>query len=164
MAVHAGNCLPISALPDGALDHGETTFQIQMHERSYPYCPPCTARWAYTKLCTNGVLTANRIAHTYPFEYAGILHCNMSAGNILVIKEGKEPAKGLLIDGELGKNVDEGGSRWPEHMVSLSVQSGTHMLNLTGGMAIYVYQSALTSWQDAYANEWPCVTRKVTVA
>ena len=55
-----------------------------------------------------------------------------------MIKEGKEPAKGLLIDCELGKKVDEGGSRRPECTVSDPVRPGARMLILIRDMAIYV--------------------------
>ena len=56
-----------------------------------------------------------------------------------MIKEGKEPARVLLIDWELGKKVDEGGSRQLERTVSHSVRPGARMLNLIGDVANYVW-------------------------
>lgn len=54
--------------------------------------------------CIRGVtLTHEREAHSRAFELAKILHRDISAGNILLTDEGR----GLLIDWELAKNVDQ---------------------------------------------------------
>ncbi|KAI9567162.1 hypothetical protein HD554DRAFT_2329373 [Boletus coccyginus] len=63
--------------------------------------------------CTKQLVTAvfNALqAHSHAFKIAKILHRDISAGNIILTDEGK----GLLIDWELAKMVDEGGSRRPD--------------------------------------------------
>ena len=61
-----------------------------------------------------GRLTYQRKAHTHAFNFARVLHRDISAGNIILTDEGK----GLLIDWELAKMMDEGGSRRPDRTVS----------------------------------------------
>ena len=63
-----------------------------------------------------------RIAHSHAFERAQILHRDISAGNILVTKNDDGSPKGLLIDWELAKKMNEHGSRRPERTVSHSVR------------------------------------------
>ena len=60
------------------------------------------------------MLIYERKAHSHAFNFAKILHCDISAGNIILTTEGK----GLLIDWELAKMKDECGSRRPDRMVS----------------------------------------------
>ena len=64
------------------------------------------------------MLTCERQAHSHAFNVAKILHRDISAGNIIVTDEGK----GLLIDWELAKMMDEGGSRRPDRTVSHPAQ------------------------------------------
>ena len=47
-----------------------------------------------------------------------ILHRDVSAGNIILTDEGR----GLLIDWELAKKVDQGGSRRPDRTVSQAIR------------------------------------------
>ena len=63
------------------------------------------------------LLTCDNAAHSHAFEDAKILHRDISAGNIILTSEGR----GLLIDWELAKDVNEGGSRRPDRTVSYSV-------------------------------------------
>ena len=69
---------------------------------------------ALIRMYANDTLTCEREAHSHAFNVAKILHRDVSVGNIILTDEGK----GLLIDWELAKNVDEGGSRRPDRTVS----------------------------------------------
>jgi serine/threonine protein kinase len=64
------------------------------------------------------MLTYEPKAHSHAFNVAKILHRNISAGNIIFTDEGK----GLLIDWELAKMMDEGGNRQPDRTVSHPAQ------------------------------------------
>ncbi|KAF8548211.1 hypothetical protein OG21DRAFT_789751, partial [Imleria badia] len=63
--------------------------------------------------CTNQLVTAvfdALKAHSHAFNSAKIMHRDISAGNIILTDEGR----GLLIDWELAKLMDEVGSRRPD--------------------------------------------------
>ncbi|KAI9461379.1 hypothetical protein HD554DRAFT_2223615 [Boletus coccyginus] len=63
--------------------------------------------------CTKQLVTAvfdALEAHSHAYHVAKILHRDISAGNIILTDDGK----GLLIDWELAKMMDEGGSRRPD--------------------------------------------------
>jgi len=66
----------------------------------------------------NDMLIYERKAHSHAFNFAKLLHRDISAGNIILTDEGK----GLLIDWELAKKVDESGSRRPDRTVSHPAQ------------------------------------------
>lgn len=56
-------------------------------------------------------------AHSYALKFAQILHHDISPGNISRTDNGK----GLLIDWELAKDINEVGSERPDRTVSISL-------------------------------------------
>ncbi|KAI9567163.1 hypothetical protein HD554DRAFT_2024342 [Boletus coccyginus] len=78
--------------------------------------------------CTKQLVTAvfNALqAHSHAFKIAKILHRDISAGNIILTDEGK----GLLIDWELAKMMDEGGSRRPDRAGTWQFMSANLLWN-----------------------------------
>ena len=67
---------------------------------------------------THSPLTfASTKAHSHAFEVAKLLHRDISMGNIILTDEGR----GLLIDWEMAKKVDEIGRRRPDRTVCYSI-------------------------------------------
>ncbi|KAF8553900.1 hypothetical protein OG21DRAFT_1509533 [Imleria badia] len=64
-------------------------------------------------------------AHSHAFKFAKILHRDISVGNIILTNEGK----GLLIDWELAKKVNEGGSRRPDRTGTWQFMSANLLLH-----------------------------------
>ena len=65
----------------------------------------------------NSRLTFMFEAHSHAFEVAKLLHRDISMGNIILTNEGR----GLLIDWEMAKKVNEIGRRRPDRTVCHSV-------------------------------------------
>ncbi|KAF8549298.1 hypothetical protein OG21DRAFT_1500509 [Imleria badia] len=81
-------------------------------------------KFACTKQLVTGVFDALQ-AHSHAFHVAKILHRDISAGNIILTDGGK----GLLIDWELAKKVDEGGSRRPDRTGTWQFMSANLLLH-----------------------------------
>ena len=81
-------------------------------------------RGTFTVTASNHTLTYEQKAHWHAFRCAHVLHRDISVGNIIVTEEGK----GLLIDWEMAKMMDDVGSRRPDRTVRHSLQrcSATH--------------------------------------
>ncbi|KAG9310586.1 hypothetical protein JVU11DRAFT_9146 [Chiua virens] len=82
-------------------------------------------KFVCTKELVTGVFDALQ-AHSHAFEKAKILHRDISAGNIILTDEGR----GLLIDWELGKLVDDVGSRRPDRAGTWQFMSANLLKNL----------------------------------
>ena len=88
-----------------------------------------------------------REAHSHAFNSAKILHRDVSAGNIILTDEGR----GLLIDWEMAKKVNEVGSRRPDRTVSYLAQYSPLVFSFwIGNMAIHVCGSPSAPRQGAH--------------
>ena len=83
-------------------------------------------KWSFCIfLVTSLILRVMNIAHKEAYESAGILHRDISAGNILITDDGP----GLLIDWDISKRVDDldKGARQSEPSVRLFTTSSIGM-------------------------------------
>ena len=82
-----------------------------------------------------------RTAHQHAYFDAGILHRNISVGNILITDEGK----GLLINWDLCLNLnnDRASARRPDRTVSAYIFAISMFLTVSlGNVAVYVSRAS----------------------
>jgi serine/threonine protein kinase len=59
----------------------------------------------------NHCILTHITAHQQAYDHAGVLHRDISAGNILIVDEAKSTIEfGMLIDWDLSKMVGQGGT------------------------------------------------------